>query len=384
VTSSPTPSGGNHAGVIGDHDAAVPIEQQAVKRQLWCLLRPHSGSGIARVGQLVEQAGWDGIFIPDSQNVNVDALVSMAVIAHSTSELKVSTGVTNPASRHPAVLAGAVATINEMAPGRVHLGIGRGDSALAHLGMAPVSARELAHYVSCVRKYLHSEAVPFEAIARYQGTWVKSLDPTSAGHVPSVSQLCWLRDELVVPTVWVAASGGQTIRIAASQSDGVLLAVGADPERLAWAIGQARRGGAARVGAFVNVVAHPEVAVARRLARAMVAVFARFSAMGATVSGPIEDGGRRELETLSAAYDMRDHGSGVSGQGSLLSDEFVDRFAVVGTPDDVYERLEVLCGLGLDTLCVVGAASTVDAQAAADARALFVRNVLPALRDRRT
>ena len=53
------------------------------------------------------------------------------------------TGVTNPATRHPAALATAIATVQEESGGRAILGIGRGDTALFHLGRTPMPDRRL-------------------------------------------------------------------------------------------------------------------------------------------------------------------------------------------------------------------------------------------------
>ena len=54
-----------------------------------------------------------------------------------TDRLKLSTGVTNPVTRHPVVTAAAAATLQAISGGRYVLGIGRGDSALAYLGYSP-------------------------------------------------------------------------------------------------------------------------------------------------------------------------------------------------------------------------------------------------------
>jgi 5,10-methylenetetrahydromethanopterin reductase len=50
----------------------------------------------------------------------------MAIAAHVTDRIQLGTGVTNPYTRHPAVAAGAVASIQGESGGRAVLGIGRG------------------------------------------------------------------------------------------------------------------------------------------------------------------------------------------------------------------------------------------------------------------
>jgi len=84
-----------------------------------------------------EAEGWDGQMFMDSQSLSCDPFVHMGGWAVSTERIKLSTGVTNPLTRHPVVLAACAATLQVMSGGRAVLGIGRGDSALAYLGYAP-------------------------------------------------------------------------------------------------------------------------------------------------------------------------------------------------------------------------------------------------------
>src|SRR5580658_5306695 len=86
----------------------------------------------------IEAEGWDGQMFMDSQSLCADPYVRMGAWALATERLKLSTGATNPFTRHPVVTAASVATLQVMSGGRAVLGIGRGDSALAHLGHAPV------------------------------------------------------------------------------------------------------------------------------------------------------------------------------------------------------------------------------------------------------
>ena len=55
-----------------------------------------------------------------------DCFVLQGLIAQATSRIHIGSMVTNPYSRHPAMLAGAVATLQELSGGRIFLGIGVG------------------------------------------------------------------------------------------------------------------------------------------------------------------------------------------------------------------------------------------------------------------
>jgi 5,10-methylenetetrahydromethanopterin reductase len=104
--------------------------------QLW-ITTVASARGSARTAQEIEAAGWDGMLVVDSQNLSGDPYVSLALAAAATTRIGLGTGVTNSVTRHAAATATAITSVNRVSNGRAVLGIGRGDSALAHLGRAP-------------------------------------------------------------------------------------------------------------------------------------------------------------------------------------------------------------------------------------------------------
>ena len=66
----------------------------------------------------------------DQQNLCRDVYVMMTIAAQNTSRIQIGHGVTIPETRHPSVTANATATVAELAPGRIFLGIGAGGNAL--------------------------------------------------------------------------------------------------------------------------------------------------------------------------------------------------------------------------------------------------------------
>ncbi len=114
-----------------------------------------TGAGVPRAGWRraveAERQGYDGIVFVDSQNLSGDPYVAMGIAATQTETLCLGTGVTNPFTRHPAVTASAISSIQAESGGRAVLGIGRGDSALAHLGYAPAKVPFFEDYLSRLR-----------------------------------------------------------------------------------------------------------------------------------------------------------------------------------------------------------------------------------------
>ena len=86
------------------------------------------------------------------------------------------------------------------------------------------------------------------------------------------------------------------------------------------------------------------------------------------------------LEALRSNYDMKAHTRGDSRQAGTLTDDFVDRFAIVGPPDRCIERLRALAALGLDKVAISGGTRGAAAEDIATSRQLVAAHVLPGMR----
>ncbi len=331
----------------------------------------------ARMAQRAEADGFHGLLVVDSQNLAGDTYVALTAAAAVTERIHLGTGVTNPFTRHPAVTASAIASVHAESGGRARLGIGRGDSALAHLGLAPAPVPLFEAYLALVQRYLRGEEVGFGELEAAGIAGVASLGLAGG---PAASRLHWLPPDLPKVPVTVSATGPKVIAAAARHADHVTLALGADPERVAWGIAQAR---AIRpdvgLGAFVNVVCHDDADTARALASGGMSTFARFNVMHGTTHGPMPEGSRKLLQDVHDAYDMRAHTQSGSPQAERLSAEFADGFAILGPAERCIERLRGLAALGLEHLVIVGPSLGSDPAEAKAAQRRFVTEVLPAL-----
>ena len=188
--------------------------------------------------------------------------------------------------------------------------------------------------------------------------------------------------------VEVAASGPKVIAMAAIHAERVMFTVGADPGRLQWGIELARRTrkdagldpSAIKFGAFINLGCHSDVAAARNLVRGGLTTYARFSVMHGKANGPVSDKDRGVLESLRTNYDMKQHTRADSRQAGILTDDFIDRFAIVGSPDRCIARLKELETLGLDKVSISGGTRGASADDAAVNRELLTKQVLPAMK----
>lgn len=343
-----------------------------------------SPRGSARVAKQLEDAGWAGFQVVDLQNLSGDPYVALAMAASATSRLGLATGVTNSVTRHASVTACSIASVQRISNGRAYLGIGRGNSALAHLGRGPARLASFERYLRQLRVYLRGDAVPFDDID-IPTSVAPPMSELELADAPPASQIGWLKDAGPVVPIEVAASGPRVIAIAALHADRVMFALGADTERLAWGIDLAKQARAKAgldpdgiaFGAYVNAACHDDIVTARDLVRGSLTTFARFNVMHGTAAGPVSDSDRDVLRNLRDSYDMRAHTRGDSRQAGVLTEPFIDRFAIVGPPARVTERLHALAALGLDKIVMTGAMRGVSESAAAEAKQTMETRVLP-------
>jgi 5,10-methylenetetrahydromethanopterin reductase len=290
-------------------------------------------SGVADLCVEAEHLGFDGLWVADSQSIFRDAFVLLGVAAARTSRVLLSTGVTNPVTRHPAVLAGAFATLAELAPGRVVLTIGRGESAVRTLGLRPATTVRLEEAVRTLRALLAGEPVEWEG-QEIRMTWTGPPVP-----------------------VFLAASGPRTLRVAGRLADGVLFQVGADPRLVRWALAQieagAREAGrtlddltlCARVGCSVD----DDRARAREEMKPYAAVAAKTS-FDAIPDHELPADLLEEARELRERYDYYEHAHGEARHRHLVTDGVMDAVSVAGTPEEAAARFRELAALGVDRI----------------------------------
>jgi 5,10-methylenetetrahydromethanopterin reductase len=188
----------------------------------------------------------------------------------------------------------------------------------------------------------------------------------------------------------VAATGPKVIAAAARHADRITFAVGADPERIRWGMDVARQ---ARTdagldpdglgfGAYVNVVPHPDVTTAAELARGTVATIAHFSGMAGSTGEGQKPEDREVFERLHENYDRPHHTMGRAGHTAVIDDEFAQRFAVLGPPEQCLDRLRALEDAGINRFVLIGPSIDSDPDERRRATQLTVQEVLPALQGR--
>jgi len=117
---------------------------------------------IVEHARLAARLGYRRVFVFDSPALYGDIWVALARVAESVPDIDVATGVAVPSLRHPLVTASAIATIEELAPGRVSAYFGTGFSARLAMGRRGVRWADLATYFTQVRALLAGDVAEID------------------------------------------------------------------------------------------------------------------------------------------------------------------------------------------------------------------------------
>lgn len=152
-----------------------------------------------------DAAGVAWIGISDTPLLAREAYVAAAALASRPGRARISSMVSNPLTRHPSVAASALATLDELAPGRIALALGTGDSAIYRSGLTPSSVDLLRDYIVAVRRLLRGED------AEWRG---------------GEHHLLWADRPAGDVKLFVACHGPKTLRMAAEVADGIIVGFG--------------------------------------------------------------------------------------------------------------------------------------------------------------
>ncbi len=277
-----------------------------------------------------EQRGFEAVWQADSRLVR-DAVVPMAAFATCTETLKIGSGVVDCWTRNPARLASTFSTLDDLAPGRMILGIGAWwDPLAARVGIErrrPLTA--MREVVEACRALLADETVT------YDGDFVH-LDGVELDYVYQE------RRPKEVP-IYIGATGDRMLELTGEIADGVVLNYLVSPEYNRRAMDRLADG-AARVGRSVDDLDRPQLVVcsvaetrAEALdgARLMVTQYLGQQPHIMKASGVpeslLEEIGR--VLTWPATHEQ------VVAASKLVPDDVVQMICAAGTADEVREKV---------------------------------------------
>ncbi len=322
---------------------------------------------IARLGVEAEAGGFDALWVPDSQMLYRDPYATLALLARETRRVRLGTLATNALTRHPAVTANAILTIQELSGGRAVLGVATGDSAVRRVGVKPVRLGDLVQAVGELRTLLAGDAVSY-AGGRFAIRFA----------------------EKPVPPIYVVATGLALLEVAGRVADGIVLNVGCHPAVLRAARDRIDAGAhaAGRDPAGIEVVAFflcaigDDAATARARLRPSVSWFCqRFPRLCELAGLPLDAALQHELTRFQADYARYDlvhsaEWAQAVEDAAFVPLGYVDRFALGGTAADVTGQVRAIRALGFEHIAI-RPPSADDWRPTVRA---FIEHVMPALR----
>src|SRR5690242_1682657 len=108
-----------------------------------------------------EELGYDSVWVTDSQMIFSDCYAVLALAAQQTRRIRLGPGTAICGTRIPPVHVAAMATLNKLAPGRVHLGIGTGNTAMRTMGQRPMRVADYAEYLRVLSALLRGQTVDY-------------------------------------------------------------------------------------------------------------------------------------------------------------------------------------------------------------------------------
>ncbi|MCD1572533.1 TIGR03842 family LLM class F420-dependent oxidoreductase [Agromyces mediolanus] len=291
-------------------------------------------SRTVHLAKLAEQFGFSHVWTFDSHLLWEEPYVIHSQILAETRRVIVGPFVTNPATRDWTVTASVFATLNEMYGNRTICGIGRGDSAVRVTNGKPTTMAELRESIHVIRELANSRAVEFNgATLRFPWSIGSRLD------------------------VWVAAYGPMALKLAGEVGDGFILQL-ADLDIAAWMIRTVRNAAEAAgrdPDEIAFCVAAPMYVGDDRehmreqcrwfggmVGNHVADLVARYGEHGQVPEALTEYIRGRE------GYDYNSHGRASNDHVDFVPDEIVERFCLLGPPEEHIEKLQRLAELGVD------------------------------------
>jgi alkanesulfonate monooxygenase SsuD/methylene tetrahydromethanopterin reductase-like flavin-dependent oxidoreductase (luciferase family) len=335
-----------------------------------------------------ERLGFTHAWMADSQMIWSDVYAMMALAAERTSTINIGTGVAVAGTRIAPVTAAAIATINELAPGRTFCGIGTGNTAMRIMGHPPLRIAEFDEYLTVLRSLLRGEETDF--------VWRGRVAPL----VHLMPDEGFVRFDPPSP-LYVSAFGPRSLDLAAKHGDGLITSVPPVPafvRGLRQNLGELR-GGHGRpddrasfpIATLTTVaVLQPGEAVDSARIREQVGAFAiaslhysyeQYRQFGRPPGAHLTDIWPDYLAAVEAVPEERRHLRTHLGHNCwvipeeerFVTKELIETSCLVGTADDLRSRVADLDAAGLDQIVILPPLAAKEAVLADVARELIGR-----------
>ncbi len=309
----------------------MALESNADRRTGLIFLGAPSVPELVELAREAEARGFDSIWMAETR-ITRDAIVPLTAIAAATDRVRVGTGIINVYTRGPVLIAITFIGLDEIAPGRVVMGLGTGSPlVLAPQGVPferPLT--RLREYCEVMRPLMRGETVSYDGeTVRLDGARIEDLlSEADAAASPARA----------IP-LYLGVTGPKALELSGELADGVLLNVCLPVsyvERAMELIERgARRSGRTvedlEVGMMFATSPHPDSAEGKERARRFAALYLSMFPNIARETGLDEE----LLAGTRAAFDEK----GLDVAARHIGDDVVDLLTIAGTPDECRARL---------------------------------------------
>ena len=295
---------------------------------------------LVSLARRIEEWGYDYLWLADERFFR-EVYSSLTLCALNTTRIKLGPCVTDPYSRHPALTAQAIATLDEISEGRAMLGIGAGVSGFAELGIERSRpALAIREAISLVRGLLAGETVD------YQGRTIR-LNHGALNFLPPRADL----------PVYVASNSPRGLQLAGELANGAIVSSCVTSATVGYALGLIAEG-AAKTGrsiddldrvARLNCCICPDRQEAlngvRLSAIRSLITYTRFAAAaGVEFPASLLD----SLAEVGYTHDLNK----LESLARQVPNHIVEESTLVGTVEDVTARVVNLSGWGISQIIV--------------------------------
>lgn len=277
---------------------------------------------------IIENLGFNSIWTSEHY-YNRSSVISGIAIGQATQRLKICMGIFNPYLTHPITIAQIAATLTEMYPNRICVGIGAGDRiALDNLGIQQyVPLKKVDEAINVVRKILEGRRI---------NEYVR-LDFKAWGYVP----------------IYVAAQRQKMLKLAAKVADGVLINyTGFDNMLKSISIVRESLREFSRTDSQFNVEVNVMISISEDRIKALKTIMPYVSILALGIERDILEQYINEKKIEQLKY-YTSVGNWQEVQG-IIPEELLNLLSVSGTPNEVYPRIAELCSMHIDGIVFGG------------------------------
>jgi probable F420-dependent oxidoreductase len=280
-----------------------------------------------------EVAGFKYGWFFDSHVLWRECYVTIAMCMEHTETMRFGPLVTNPGVRDWSVAASLYATLLQQSGGRFDIGLGRGDSSRRMLGKKPMTVETMVEFADAMRGLIRGDKV------EYDGT---------------EAELPWTDGYDVA--VWIAAYGPKALKAAGEAGDGLVIQLG-EPALVKWFADRAISAGKAAGRDMSNyqiMSAAPVWVGDMEKGREQTRWFPGM--VGNHVADIVEKYGMDDPTIPESftnyikgrrGYDYHDHANKDADHLDFITNDIVDSFALLGTPEQHVEKLKALEAAGV-------------------------------------